>query len=193
MDLLQGLAVLCITLFLAQYVMVNVLGVSTEELSRKHQPKTQTPPAPETQIQPPVSTAQPGSNSPALDEIELKLRKEFGLDEGSQMAEKLQLLPDALVQQAVYNEHTKGVLPQNQDLGSQQNAQFGNEQTNVAEFFQSNPAAFLTDQRHTAYVPNVDNWNKQGQDLYDQHMNAPRQMISAANNHQYGQYSMASA
>jgi hypothetical protein len=94
------------------------------------------------------------------------------------------------VQQAVYNEQAKGVVPINQEYGSEQVAQFGNEQTDVAQFFKVNQSAFFNDQRHNAYVPNVNSWNEQGNTMHSTHLNEPRTELAAANNDAFRKFSM---
>ena len=53
------------------------------------------------------------------------------------------------------------------DMIYEKDADFGSDQTNVAQFFSSNPEAFLKDNRHTAYVPDVNVWNEQGSQMYN--------------------------
>ena len=107
------------------------------------------------------------------DEMRNKLRKEFITDK----------LPPQLVQQAVYDpEYKQSIAPVNQDL-YEKNADFGNEQTNVSQFFAANPGAFFNQQRHNAYVPDTVDWNKQGEQLYGNMVNAPTVEVSAYNNY----------
>lgn len=88
-------------------------------------------------------------------------------------------LPDKFVQQAVYDpEQTYPIAPSNADL-YEKTADFGTEQTNVAQFFASNPQLLQRD--CCVYVPDVDQWNMRGTQMYNNMLNGPRAQLTPYN------------
>lgn len=176
MDLLNSFAVIVLTLFMIHYVMVNVLNIPFKDLVR----------APgivgnhglnNVKVDDKVSQSQSQSQRPELAGMEAELKASFGVGEiGSG-------LPDPFRIQAVYDperDRNYPVAAANEEIYEKE-AEFGNEQTNVSQFFALNPGAFFNDQRHNAYVPDVSTWNHGGQQLFSQMVNAPRQLLQASN------------
>lgn len=78
------------------------------------------------------------------------------------------------IEQAIYDPnaaaHTQINASNTVDTGAP--AEFGPEFTDVSKFFASNPAAFISTNRHSTYVPDVSEWNSKGNLLYTGHLNA---------------------
>lgn len=153
MKLIQTLSVIILVLFCAHFIMVNVLNIPYRDL---------------------VKT--PGHIE--LSSIESQLKSDFGV---SQQGGKItNLLPDKFIEQAIYDpnrERSGEVSPANEGLYDKE-ADFGNEQTNISQFFATNPGVFFNDQRHNAYVPDVAQWSSAGNTMYTQMINAPRSQIN---------------
>lgn len=191
MELLQTFAVLILVLFIVHFVMVNVLKIPFKDLVKVpgmeeglHNIKSE--PSMLTQAQ--LDAIQHDNEVTSLSGIEQQLRKDFGIADLDHQKQKQQggmitnvLNTDKLVEQAIYDpnrERTNTVAPSNQDIYEKE-ADFGNEQTNISQFFATNPGVFFNDQRHNAYVPDVTQWGQQGTQMYSELVNAPRAQLQA--------------
>jgi len=115
----------------------------------------------------------------SLNDLEETLRKDLSRNEPEKVTNRL---PDPLVQQVKINEpHPINVEPSNATL-YEKDAEFGSDRTNIAQFVSSNPTAFYGDLRHDAYVPDVNSWNQQGSQMYnDLVQSRPNQTLQPAN------------
>lgn len=164
MELLQSLAVIILILLLVQYILINVLKIPYSDLI----------PVPGR-----IGVEAMTSNKEIdLSDLGADLKRQYGITDELPQGD----YNKRFVQQAVYdpNSAAGSIVAANQDIYDKP-ADFGNEQTNVAQFFASNPGAFVNDQRHTAYVGDAANWNDQGKQLYSQMLNAPHATIQAFN------------
>lgn len=192
MDLLHSFAVIVLTLFMIHYIMVNVLNIPFKDLVR----------VPGILGNHGMSNIAPTQPTLKLSDMERELKASFGVTEAveaqsqpqshaqshSQSHEQTQTqetntnrLPDPFRVQAAYDPEKDRNYPISaaNDEIYEKEAQFGNEQTNVSQFFALNPGVFFNDQRHNAYVPDVSTWNSGGQQMFSQMVNAPRQLLQA--------------
>lgn len=127
------------------------------------------------------------NESTSLGTIEMRLREQYGVNDASAAATNAAAavsanrsisgglsdkitnrLPESLIEQSVYNPNANAnaITASNHNMYEKE-AAFGNEQTNVAQFFSANPSAFFNGQRHNSYVPDVNNWNHQGSQMFE--------------------------
>ena len=107
----------------------------------------------------------------------------IGGDEDGNGNEKVtnKLPTDHLIQQAVYDPKSDyPVAAANQDV-YEKDADFGTEQTNIGQYFSSNPGAFMNDERHNAYVPDTNVWDKQGEQMFQKEAARPKDELQAYN------------
>lgn len=190
MELLQTFAVLILVLFVVHFVMVNVLKIPFKDLVPVHgatEGLHNLSNGTVTLTQSQLDAIQQDNEVTSLSGIEQQLRKDFGVADLDHQKQKQQggmitnVLSDKLAEQAIYDpnrERTYTIAPSNQDIYEKE-ADFGNEQTNISQFFATNPGVFFNDQRHNAYVPDVTQWGQHGTQLYAEMVNAPRAQLQA--------------
>jgi len=169
MDLFQTFAVIIIILFIVHYIMVNVLNIPFKDLIK-------TP----GQIQINGNSKDQDQDlgheqGMKLSEINNNLRKEFGLSDQLGQGDTSNA-PTKFLEQAIYDptrERTHSVDPANNAIYEKE-AEFGSEQTNISQFFATNPGVFLNNERHNAYVPDTSVWSQQGSNLYTDLLNSAR-------------------
>jgi len=173
MNFSQTSATVILCLFAAYIILVNILNIPFKDLV----------PVPEKF----ETLHQQQQQALSLDESKRELDREYNLtsleavpsqDGGNLITNRL---PDPFIEQAVYTENSPvDTKPSNYDLFDKE-ADFGSEQTNVSQFFASNPTLFMNDQRHNAYVKDVSSWNQMGDCMFAERMNQPATSIQAYN------------
>jgi hypothetical protein len=108
---------------------------------------------------------------------EVKVKEEAEVS----VTNKLPEHPDASLHagSSVFNPHTTGILPQNQDIFEKQ-ANFGSDVTNIKQFYQNNPEVFgkILGQNE---VTNVSDWERQSKEMFQTAQQKPAGPIQAAN------------
>ena len=181
MSLLQTSASIILVILVIHILMHNVINLPFKDIVQAPGRRNIESATPSGLSKKDLEKIEEDNESTSLGTIEMRLREQYGVNGAPTanaaaalkisggVADKItNRLPDSLVEQSVYNPKadTNGINASNHNIYEKE-AAFGNEQTNVAQFFSANPSAFFNGQRHNSYVPDVNNWNHQGSQMFE--------------------------
>lgn len=173
MALLQSSATAILGIMVAYFILVNILQLPYAKDLVQAEGNIQT-----ALTQSNLDELETEEENVSLNQVEETLRRQFTTGSSKKISNKL---PDAMVQQVIRNEPVSDVQASN-SLMYEKDADFASERTNIAQFVSSNPSAFFGDLRNNAYVPDVNVWNEQGAQMYNDLVTTrPNKTLNAAN------------
>ena len=172
MDLIQKAATMGLLTLLAYFIMINIIdykpaAVSAAGTLKEHTKRSKNGKAGES-----VTMI---SNKLDIDANKLFPVEGINLDVGVHsktiLGAPVENGDNNITQLSVFDDQAKGIVPVNHDL-FEKTADFGSDVTNINQFYKNNPEIFDRGQGQ-AYVPDVNQWDTQGKELFNTLSHSP--------------------